>query len=45
MPHGVATPGLMNGLAGIGLQLLRFADRDAVPSVLLLEPPIRGEAD
>lgn len=37
----VELPGLMTGLAGIGHGLLRLADADAVPSVLLLEPPPR----
>jgi type 2 lantibiotic biosynthesis protein LanM len=35
----VESPGLMTGLAGIGYQLLRFADPAAIPSVLVLEPP------
>lgn len=38
-PLGVETPGLMTGLAGIGYKLLRLAEPDRVPSVLLLEPP------
>jgi lantibiotic modifying enzyme len=29
----------MTGLAGIGLQLLRLADPELAPSVLVLEPP------
>jgi len=33
---GVESPGLMNGLAGIGYGLLRLADPDRVPSVLAL---------
>lgn len=33
-PLGVETPGLMNGLSGIGLALLAFADPHAVPDVL-----------
>jgi type 2 lantibiotic biosynthesis protein LanM len=37
---GVETPGLMNGLAGIGYELLRLAEPDQVPSVLTLEPPL-----
>lgn len=37
--HRAETPGLMAGLSGIGYQLLRLADPDAVPSVLTLEPP------
>lgn len=31
--------GLLCGLAGIGWGLLRFAHRDKIPSVLMLEPP------
>jgi type 2 lantibiotic biosynthesis protein LanM len=38
-PSPAETPGLMIGLAGIGYNLLRFADPAAVPSVLLAEPP------
>jgi type 2 lantibiotic biosynthesis protein LanM len=34
----VESPGLMTGLAGIGYQLLRVAEPDKVPSVLVLEP-------
>ena len=33
---GVESPGLMNGLAGIGYGLLRLADPERVPSVLAL---------
>ena len=36
----IETPGLMVGLAGIGYQLLRIAEPDRVPSILLLEPPV-----
>jgi type 2 lantibiotic biosynthesis protein LanM len=39
VPLGVETPGLMNGLAGIGYQLLRLAAPERVPSVLALEAP------
>ena len=39
VPLGVETPGLMTGLAGIGYELLRLAEPEKVPSVLLLEPP------
>jgi len=39
VPLGVETPGLMNGIAGIGYQLLRLAEPKRVPSVLMLEPP------
>jgi type 2 lantibiotic biosynthesis protein LanM len=37
VPRGVETPGLMNGLAGIGYGFLRLIAPDEVPSVLLLE--------
>ena len=40
IPLGVETPGLMTGIAGIGYELLRLAEPDRVPSVLLLAPPI-----
>lgn len=39
-PSAVESPGLMTGLAGIGLQLLRLADPELVPSVLVLDPPL-----
>ncbi|MEZ4715941.1 MAG: hypothetical protein R2851_07615 [Caldilineaceae bacterium] len=35
----VTMPSLMLGLAGIGYQLLRLADPDQVPSLLLMAPP------
>ncbi|MEM9760926.1 MAG: type 2 lanthipeptide synthetase LanM family protein [Pseudomonadota bacterium] len=35
----VELPGLMTGLAGIGYALLRLADPEGVPSVLLMEVP------
>jgi type 2 lantibiotic biosynthesis protein LanM len=41
-PMGVATPGLMTGLAGIGYGLLRLAEPQRIPSVLTLEPPPRN---
>jgi class II lanthipeptide synthase len=41
VPLGVETPGLMAGLAGIGYELLRLAEPDKVPSVLLIAPPER----
>lgn len=41
-PGGIATPGLLNGLAGIGYGLLRFGFPDRVPSALLLEPGPAG---
>ena len=37
---GVQTPGLMTGLAGIGLGLLRLADPDGVPDLLTFESGI-----
>ncbi len=39
VPLGTETPGLMNGLAGIGYELLRLAEPEKVPSVLVLAPP------
>lgn len=39
IPLGVESPGLMSGLAGIGLGLLRIAKPDDVPSPLVLDPP------
>ncbi len=39
VPLEAETPGLMSGLAGIGLGLLRQAAPERVPSVLLLDPP------
>jgi lantibiotic modifying enzyme len=42
-PLGIETPDLMNGIAGTGLALLRFARPDAVPSVLMLEAPVRRD--
>jgi type 2 lantibiotic biosynthesis protein LanM len=40
IPMGVETPGLMVGLSGMGYQLLRLAEPERVPSVLLLAPPV-----
>ncbi|MBR8834760.1 MAG: type 2 lantipeptide synthetase LanM family protein [Stigonema ocellatum SAG 48.90 = DSM 106950] len=37
VPLGVETPGLMTGLAGIGYGLLRLAQPELVPSVLMLQ--------
>lgn len=39
VPLEAETPGLMSGIAGIGMQLLRLAEPQRVPSVLLLDPP------
>jgi hypothetical protein len=36
-PGGVYTPGLLNGLAGVGYGLLRLGFADRVPSALLLQ--------
>lgn len=41
-PFGVETPELMTGLAGAGYMLLRLAYPREVPSVLVLEPPIKS---
>ncbi|WP_199246071.1 type 2 lanthipeptide synthetase LanM family protein [[Phormidium] sp. ETS-05] len=38
-PFGVQTPGLINGLAGIGYGCLRLVAPERVPNVLVLEPP------
>ena len=43
-PGGVPTPGLLNGLAGIGYGLLRLGFAERVPSALLLQAgPPSGE--
>ncbi len=39
LPLAVESPGLMEGIAGIGYGLLRLAAPDRVPSVMLLDPP------
>ncbi|MFJ8582350.1 type 2 lanthipeptide synthetase LanM family protein [Micromonospora sp. NPDC093277] len=44
-PGGIATPGLLNGLAGIGYGLLRLGFAERVPSVLLLQPTPRKPAE
>jgi len=43
-PSGIETPGLMTGLAGIGYELLRLAEPERVPSVLLAAPPLTKTA-
>ena len=43
-PYGIECPGLMTGLAGIGFGMLRLAQPDIVPSVLLLSPPADPKA-
>ncbi|GCE30666.1 lanthionine synthetase [Dictyobacter alpinus] len=40
LPLGVETPGMMLGLAGIGYELLRLAQPQLVPNILLLASPI-----
>ncbi|MGE8020635.1 type 2 lanthipeptide synthetase LanM family protein [Peribacillus frigoritolerans] len=40
-PLKVEAPGLMTGIAGIGFGLLRLAEPSRVPSVLMLEPPLK----
>ncbi len=42
LPRFTEAPGLMLGLAGIGMGLLRLAAPDVVPSVLALQAPRRG---
>lgn len=44
-PLAVESPGLLWGLAGIGYELLRAVAPEQVPSVLLLEPPRRRQAN
>ncbi len=39
VPQGVETPGLMVGLSGMGYALLRLAEPERMPSILLLAPP------
>lgn len=39
-PQAVEIPGLMLGLSGIGYQLLRLADPEGIPSVLVLDLPM-----
>lgn len=38
-PENALTPGLLNGMAGIGHGLLRLGFPDQIPSALLLQPP------
>lgn len=38
-PDGLESPGLMTGLAGIGYQLLRLAEPQRVPALLMLAAP------
>ncbi len=40
-PEAVEMPSLMLGLAGIGYEMLRLAEPDLVPSVLVLAPPVQ----
>jgi type 2 lantibiotic biosynthesis protein LanM len=39
LPRGELAPGLLTGIAGVGLGFLRVADPDGVPSVLSLDGP------
>ena len=41
-PSNIESPGLMIGLVGIGYGLLRLAEPEHVPSVLMLEPPLKS---
>lgn len=43
IPQPIETPGLMLGLAGTGYALLRLADPERIPSVLVLDPPTRAD--
>jgi len=45
MPRGAEPPGLMIGLAGVGYGLLRLAAPEQVPTVLLLEDPVRDRME
>jgi lantibiotic modifying enzyme len=38
VPHGIDTPSLLCGTAGIGYALLRMVDPEGVPAVLTLAP-------
>jgi lantibiotic modifying enzyme len=40
-PQHAENPGLMTGTAGVGFELLRFIAPSIVPSVLLLESPLK----
>ncbi|KJS62132.1 type 2 lanthipeptide synthetase LanM family protein [Streptomyces rubellomurinus] len=42
LPHGVRSPSLLVGVAGIGHGLLRLAAPGSTPSVLALQPPMLG---
>lgn len=44
VPMGAETPGLMMGIAGIGYELLRLAQPEVVPSVLMMQPPLIAAA-
>jgi lantibiotic modifying enzyme len=44
-PGGVELPGLMLGIAGIGYQMLRLAEPEKVPSILMLDPPVKRPTD
>lgn len=40
VPLNVETPGFMLGLAGVGYEMLRLAEPEQTPSILLLAPPL-----
>ena len=40
-PDGVELPGLMLGIAGIGYEMLRLADPETIPNVLIMAPPTK----
>jgi type 2 lantibiotic biosynthesis protein LanM len=42
VPLGIEVPGLMTGISGIGYELLRLAEPEFVPSVLVLAPPYKA---
>jgi type 2 lantibiotic biosynthesis protein LanM len=39
VPMSVETPGLMTGIAGLGYELLRLAQPERIPNLLILEEP------
>lgn len=45
IPGHIETPGLLDGLAGIGYGLLRQACPELVPSVLLLDQPLSATGE
>jgi lantibiotic modifying enzyme len=41
IPRRAELPGLMTGIAGIGYGILRLAQPETVPSILILEPAVK----